>query len=149
MIRRTDRPASVGVAALFAALVLAATASCAQRDEGADGCLVATVGDVPLYRSDVERARSLELPRLDPARAERLLVEASIVWLSEQSDSPRPSRIDVPAAIQAHKRFLRVREVGGGKTIDWLRSARQEIAANRGKLGVTTGACAAPAASTD
>jgi hypothetical protein len=149
MIRRTDRAVLVSVAALAVAVALVATASCARTGDGPDGCLVATVGEVPLYRADVERARSLELPRLDPARAERLLVEASIVWLSEQTDSPRPSRVDVPAAIQAHKRFLRVREGGGGKTVDWLRSARQEIAANRGKLGVTTGACATAPASAD
>lgn len=131
----------LGPAARGSALGLLVCCGASSEEHVVPECLVARVGGVDIHSTDVERARTTQVPALDAAQARRLLIEATLVWLS--SAEPKPNALDPRAALDAHRRFLAREEHAhqGGPPSEWLASAQRKIHALEAELGVEPGSC--------
>lgn len=121
-------------------LAFAVQLACGQAEEPIRSeCSIATVGGLEIRPSHVAEARAASPPP-SVAESERLLIEATTVWLSELEQPP--SRLDVRAALDAYRAFLREQEYRhAGTKSEWVGAAAREVTSRKARVGVLPGSC--------
>lgn len=122
--------------------ILVAIEGCStDRTVSGSSCPVALVGGVPVYAKDVNSVRVEQMPPVEPARAEKILIEAAVVWLTDDAPT-RPERIEVKQAMQSYRAFLKRHQVEhGGSSSGWVEAADKDLTTRRELLGVVKGPC--------